>query len=268
MTIALETRSLHLSLGGRPVVEAVTLAARPGEVLALIGPNGAGKTTLLRAMARLLRPQGGAALLGGEAVWALRPRAVARQLALAPQGGAEGMPLTVGQFVALGRAPHRGWLLPLGADDRAAVEAALERTGVVHLRDRPVAELSGGEQRRAILARALAQSPRALLLDEPTAALDLRYQAAILDLADRLAHEDGLTVVLTLHDLNQAAVAADRVALLAGGRLLALGAPADVLTADLLARAYGVPVAVGAHPVYGTPLIMPLIPSRTEATCD
>lgn len=268
MTVTLEAHELHCALGGRAVVEAVTLAARPGEVLALIGPNGAGKTTLLRALARLLRPQGGAALLDGQTVWGLGPRTVARQLALAPQGGAEGVPLTVGQLVALGRAPHRGWLMPLANDDRAAVEAALERTGTAALRDRPLAELSGGEQRRAVIARALAQSPRALLLDEPTAALDLRYQAAILDLAVRLAHDDGLTVVLTLHDLNQAAVAADRVALLAEGRLLAVGAPREVLTAELLARAYGVPVAVGAHPVYGTPLIMPLMPSRMEATCD
>jgi iron complex transport system ATP-binding protein len=268
MSNMIEAQELSCTLGGRAVVERVSLAARPGEVLALIGPNGAGKTTLLRALARLLRPQGGAALLGGQAVWSLRPRAVARKLALAQQGGAEGTPLTVGQLVALGRAPHRGWLLPLADDDRAAVERALERTGVAHLRERPVAELSGGEQRRAILARTLAQEPRALLLDEPTAALDLKYQVAILDLAARLAHADGMTVVVTLHDLNQAAVVADRVALLAEGRLLAVGAPSEVLSAELLARAYGVAVVVSAHPVYGTPLITPLIPSRREEHDD
>jgi iron complex transport system ATP-binding protein len=264
MTVALEAQTLSCTLGGRAVVAQVSLAARPGEVLALIGPNGAGKTTLLRALARLLRPQGGAALLGGQAIWQLRPRTVARQLAMAQQGGADGTPLTVAQLVALGRAPHRGWLLPLTSEDRAAVELALERTGVSHLRERPLSELSGGEQRRAILARALAQEPRALLLDEPTSALDLKYQVSILDLAMRLAHHDGLTVVVTLHDLNQAALVADRMALLAEGRLLAIGTPREVLNAELLARAYGVPVAVGAHPVYGTPLVTALIPSRRE----
>lgn len=265
MNALLEAHTLSCTLSGRRVVEQVSLAARPGEVLALIGPNGAGKTTLLRAMARLLRPSGGAALLDGQAVWNLHPRSLARRLAMAQQGG-DAPPLTVGQLVALGRAPHRGWLLPLGPADRAAVEEALNRTGVAHLRDQPVTELSGGEQRRAILARALAQQPQALLLDEPTAALDLKYQVAILDLAVRLAHADGLTIVVTLHDLNQAALVADRVALLAEGRLEALGAPSEVLRADLLTRAYGVPVVVGAHPVYGTPLITPLIAAHTEVS--
>ena len=259
MSIALETHDLTCALGGRAVVQNVSLAARPGEVLVLIGPNGAGKTTLLRALGRVLRPTGGVALLGGRSVWQLAPRAVARHLALAPQAPGD-TPLTVEQLVALGRAPHRGWLLPLAPADRAVVEGALERAGVAHLRHRSAAALSGGEQRRVILARALAQEPRVLLLDEPTAALDLKYQVAVLDLARRLAHQDGLTVVLTLHDLNQAALVADQAALLAAGRLLALGPPAQVLTAELLAHAYDTPVAVGCHPVYGTPLVTPLIP--------
>ena len=267
MSIAIEARELSCTLGGHQVVETVSLAVRPGEVLALIGPNGAGKTTLLRALWRILRPSGGVALLAGRPVWQIQPRAAARMVALAPQGGIHS-PLTVAQLVALGRAPSRGWLLPLTPADRVAVERAMERAGVTSLRDRPLAALSGGEQRRAILARALAQEPRALLLDEPTAALDLRYQVAVLDLARRLAHDDGLTVVVTLHDLNQAALVADRVALLANGRLLALGAPAEVLTAGLLARAYGVPVAVGSHPVYGTPLVTPLFPIQPEANHD
>ncbi len=262
MSVAIEARELSCTLGGRAIVRQVSLAARPGEVLALIGPNGAGKTTLLRALARVLRPQAGVALLGERAIWELRPRAVARQLAMAQQGDLHEVPLTVGQLVALGRAPHRGWFLPLSTGDHEAVERALERTATAHLRDRALGELSGGERRRVILARALAQDPGVLLLDEPTAALDLKYQVAILDLAAQLAHQDQLTVIVTLHDLNQAALVADRVALLAEGRLLALGTPTEVLRAELLAQAYGIAVAVGAHPVYGTPLITPLIPSR------
>jgi iron complex transport system ATP-binding protein len=256
---------LSCTLGAHPVVHQVSLAAYPGEVLALIGPNGAGKTTLLRALARLLRTSGGAVLLDGAGIERMHSQKLARRLALAPQQP-EPAPLTVEQLVALGRAPHRGWLLPLTAVDHAAVTQALERTGVAHLRERMLGELSGGEQRRVILARALAQQPQALLLDEPTAALDLKYQVAILDLARRLAHNDGMTLLITLHDLNQAALIADRVALLADGRLLALGAPGEVLNAELLSRAYGVPVAVSTHPVYGTPLITPLFTSQTENT--
>jgi iron complex transport system ATP-binding protein len=257
MMESLTADGLRCALGGRAVLEEIHLEARPGEVLALIGPNGAGKTTLLRAMARLLRPNGGVVTLQGHNIWRMRPRPLARSLALAPQG-AELWPLTVAQFVGLGRAPHRGWLLPLGADDRAAVQSALERTGLLELRERQVTELSGGEQRRAILARALAQGPRVLLLDEPTAALDLKYQAAILSMARRLAHEDGLAVVISLHDLNQAAGVADRLALLARGRVLAVGSPAEVLTAELIGVTYEVPVSVCRHPLDGTPLITPL----------
>ncbi len=254
MSTLLVADDLRCALSGRPVLDGVGLHVRPGEVLALIGPNGAGKTTLLRALSRLLRPLAGTVTLEGENVWHIRPRPLARQLALAPQG-AEMWPLTVEQFVGLGRAPHRGWLLPLNDEDHQVVQAALERTGLIPLRERQVTELSGGEQRRVILARALAQQPRILLLDEPTAALDLKYQAAILGLARRLAHDDGLSVVITLHDLNQAAGVADRMALLAHGRVLAVGTPNEVLTAELISATYEVPVAVFRHPMDGSPLV-------------
>jgi iron complex transport system ATP-binding protein len=255
----IETRDLSCRLGERLVLERISLSAQPGEVLALIGPNSAGKTTLLRALTRLLRPSGGVVLLEGQVARQLRPRELARRLALAQQGSAENWPLTVEQAVALGRAPHSGWLLPLGAADRAAVEAALRQAGVAQLRERRLDQLSGGEQRRVIIARALAQEPRILLLDEPTAALDLKYQVAILQLARQMAHDDGLAVVVTLHDLNQAALIADRVALLAAGQLLAVGAVEAVLTPALLEMAYDVPIAVARHPIHGTPLITPLL---------
>ncbi|MCG8348446.1 MAG: ABC transporter ATP-binding protein [Chloroflexales bacterium] len=254
----LTAHNLMYVVNRRTILDRVHLVACPGEVLVLIGPNGAGKTTLLRAMARLLAPSGGAVSLDGRHVWQLAPRAVARQLAFTPQDGDGASSLTVGQIVALGRAPHRGWLLPLSADDRAAVERAMARTGVLPFRERLLSELSGGEQRRVILARALAQEPRALLLDEPTAHLDLKYQVELLDMVRCLAHRDGLTVVVTLHDLNQAAQFADRAALLAEGQILAVGAPAAVLSPALLSQAYGTPVIVVSHPVYGTPLVVPL----------
>jgi iron complex transport system ATP-binding protein len=255
----LEVCDLTCAYDGRQVLADLSLAAHPGEVLALIGPNGAGKTTLLRAMARLLHPRHGTVLLAGQNVWRMAPRSVARHLALAPQVNGATWPLTVEQAVALGRAPHRGWLLPLAAEDYAAVERALQQTGLTLLREQRIMELSGGEQRRVILARALAQEPQVLLLDEPTAYLDLKYQTELMELVRGLAHQDGLAVVASLHDLNLAALYADRLALLGEGRVLAVGSSAEVLTPELLTRVYGVPVVVTSHPLYGTPLVMPML---------
>ena len=255
---ALDVQNITCAYNGRPVLSDLSLTVNPGEVLAVIGPNGAGKTTLLRAMARLLRPRAGTLLLSGQEIWKLPPRAAARRLALAPQKG-DLWPLTVEQFVGLGRTPHRGWFLPFSAADRETVRSALQRTGMEPLRGRLVTELSGGEQRRAILARALAQEPRVLLLDEPTAQLDLRYQTEILELLRHLAHHDGLAVVVTLHDLNQAALCADRLALLVAGRMLVVGEVEDVLVSAYLEEAYGVRVVVTPHPLYGTPLVTPLV---------
>lgn len=260
----LETQDITCAYDDRSVLEHLCLEACPGEVLVLIGPNGVGKSTLLRTMARLLRPRRGEVLLAGEDLWHISPQSVARQLALVPQVNGNKWSVTVEEAVALGRAPHRGWLLPLSKRDHRAIDQALEQTDMTHLRDRRLTELSGGEQRRAVLARVLAQEPEILLLDEPTSHLDLRYQSEILALAQRLAHEDGLTVVISLHDLNLAALYADRLALLGDGRLLAVGQPAEVLTSERLTRVYGVSVAVTRHPLYSTPLVTPAVRRHSE----
>lgn len=260
MSDLIEAHDLSCAIGSRTVVEQVNLAVRAGEVLALIGPNGAGKTTLLRTLARLLKPSAGSVMIEGRAAWQLQGRQLARQLAFAQQGSAEQWPLTVEQAVRLGRAPHRGWLLPLSSDDQAVVERVLEQVGIAHLRQRPLDQLSGGEQRRVIVARALAQEPRILLLDEPTAGLDLKYQMTLLELVRNLTQEQGLAVVITLHDLNHAALVAERIALLVAGQLLALDRAEAVLRPDLLEQAYGVPIAIGRHPIYDKPLITPLLP--------
>ena len=260
----LEAQELTCAYHQRVVLQALSLEVRPGDIVALVGPNGAGKTTLLRALARLLRPRSGTVLLAGTHIWQLRPRTVARQLALAPQSEGVFAPMTVEQAVALGRAPHRGWLLPYNAHDRAVIERVLQQTGLQDVRHRLITELSGGEQRRVILARVLAQEPRILLLDEPTTHLDLRYQTEVLALIRRLGQHDHLAVVVTLHDLNHAALCATRVALLAHGRFVAVGTPEAVLTPAYLAQAYGVKVIVTRHPVYNTPMVAPILTRQQE----
>ncbi|MDR0352100.1 MAG: ABC transporter ATP-binding protein [Opitutaceae bacterium] len=251
--------NLHCGYGCVEVLGGVNLEAREGEVLALIGPNGTGKTTLLHTLGRLLPAQRGEVRLGGRPLRAMRAREVARLLALAPQRAPHSAwPLAVAEAVALGRAPHRGWLLPLAAADRAAVAAAMARMRVASLAGRTLSTLSGGELRRVILARALAQAPRVLLLDEPATYLDLQHQAELLALVRSLARDDGLAVVLTMHDLSLAALCADRVALLATGGLRMAGTPAEVLREEILRPVYGGRLEVFAHPASGNPVVLPL----------
>jgi iron complex transport system ATP-binding protein len=254
---SLKTQGLTCNYGTLRVLDELSVAARAGEVLALVGPNGAGKTTLLRALARLLRPAHGSVALCERNIWLMRAGEYARQVALAPQSEKRDWPLTVEEAVRLGRAPHRGWLLPLADDDLQVVMQALARTGLVELRQRPITELSGGEWRRMILARALAQQASVLLFDEPTAGLDMKYQVEVLRLVRELTVREKLVAVMSLHDLNQASICADRLAVLNVGKLVALGSPADVLTAELISRTFGVSVTVTRHPVHGVPLVLP-----------
>ena len=259
MMTTIETRDLSCGYGVRRVLESLSLSARSGEVLVLLGPNGAGKTTLLRSLARLLRPLDGAVLLHERDIWQLPTGEFARRVALMPQSERRDWPLTVAESVLLGRAPHRGWMLPYTMEDRRIAEGALENTGLCDLRDRPITELSGGEWRRMVLARALAQEARVLLLDEPTAGLDLKYQVEVLKLIRQLASSQQLIAILTLHDLNHASLYGDRLAVISGHSLVALGTPEEVLTAECISRTFGVSVVVTKHPVYGTPLVVPLI---------
>ncbi len=264
----LAVKNLSCGYGSRRVLQALVLEARAGEMLVLAGPNGVGKTTLLRAMARLLKPTSGAVLLHERDVWEYRPNELARQVAMTPQSERRDWPLTVEESVRLGRAPHRGWLLPLAEADHRIVDEALHNTGLSDLRDRAITELSGGEWRRTILARALAQQARVLLLDEPTAGLDLKHQMEILGHMRRLATEQGLVIVLAMHDLNQAAIFCDRIALLSGNALAAVGPVEEVLTEEIICQVFGVQVTVTRHPVYGTPLVAPLVDAnvKTAAT--
>jgi iron complex transport system ATP-binding protein len=260
----LEARRLTCGYGDRTVVESLSLSANAGEVLVLLGSNGAGKTTLIRALARLLRPSGGTVLLQGHDIWGYSAQQVAQQVALMPQSESRDCPLSVQQSVRLGRAPHRGWLLPLSEDDEQAVQRAILDTGLSTLSERTITELSGGEWRRMIFARALAQEASVLLLDEPTSGLDLKYQHELLRLLRHLAATRGLSVVVTLHDLNLAALYGDRLAVISERRLFAEGVPNEVLTAAMIDQVFGIPATVLPHPVYGTPMIVPLISGEAE----
>ncbi|PZQ89179.1 MAG: heme ABC transporter ATP-binding protein [Leifsonia xyli] len=242
-----------VELGGRPVVDAVDLEVASGELLALVGPNGAGKSTLLSALSGERRPDAGRVLIGGHPADEVAPLELARIRSVLTQDNAVSFPFRVAEVVEMGRSP---WARTAEQDsDEAAIRAALERADVAHLVERRFTELSGGERARVSLARVLAQDTPVVLLDEPTAALDLRHQEDVLRIARSLASE-GRTVVVVLHDLSLAGAYADRVALLEDGRLRALGTPVEVLTEQLVSEVYRLPVEVLVRA--GRPLIIPL----------
>jgi iron complex transport system ATP-binding protein len=238
------------------VVREVSFEVRQGEILGLIGPNGAGKTTLVNAISGVLPARSGIIRVEGQDLSCLMAARRASYLAVVPQ--AKNMPpdFTVWQTVLLGRTPYLGWLGKISIRDRERVNWALERTHTQDLSMRLMGELSGGEQQRVLLARALAQETPILLLDEPTSHLDLQHQSLLLNLVQEMAHEQGLAILMALHDLNLTALYADRVALLVDGELRALGDPTEVLTPDHLSAAYQIPVHIVPHPDYGTPLFL------------
>ncbi len=248
-------QSVALGYKGRVVLEDFSLEVSPGEVVALIGPNGAGKSTVIRAASGVLAPARGKVLVEGENVHGLPPAERARRIAVVPQAAQVPEAFTAREAVLMGRTPYLGWLGHETPRDIDAAEAAMERTSTRDLASRRLGELSGGERQLVLMARALAQSPRYLLLDEPTAHLDLRHEAAIFAILRDLARRDRLGVLAAVHDLNLASRHADRVALIAGGKLRACGPPGEVLTATQLSEAYGVPVSIFADPETGAPVI-------------
>jgi iron complex transport system ATP-binding protein len=253
----LRAERVSVALGGAPVVHDVGIDLAEGRITALVGPNGSGKSTLLRTLARVLAPTTGAVLLDGRELHRRPSREVARRLALLPQDASAPDGVTVRRLVELGRQPHVGRLGFLRREDRGAVDWALEAAGVDDLADRLVDTLSGGERQRAWLALALAQRTSLLLLDEPTTYLDVRHQLDVLTLVRRLNAELGLTVCWVLHDLNAAAAFSDAMVCLRDGRVVARGAPDELLTPDLVRRAFGVESTVVTEPRTGRPVCLP-----------
>jgi iron complex transport system ATP-binding protein len=239
----IELRGVSVELGGRRVVDDVDAVVADGEWLALIGPNGAGKTTLLRAISRLV-PFAGHIALAGRSVDELPRAELARLVAVVPQEPSTPPWMTVAEYVLLGRTPHLGPLAKEGARDREAAARALARLDLLPFAERRLGTLSGGEKQRVVVARALAQEARIVLLDEPTAALDIGHQQQALELLDGLRDESGLTLVAAMHDLTLAAQYADRGVLLDAGRVVADGLPEDVLTEERVTTHYGAAIDV------------------------
>lgn len=250
---------------GRLALSGVTLAVRRGEVCAVLGPNGAGKSTLVRVLCGAILPTEGEARILGAPVTSLDRRGIARRVAVVPQSPPPVLAFTVREVVMMGRAPHQGVWMRVSARDEEAVARALEACALEALSDRPVAELSGGEQRRVAIARALAQEGEVLVLDEPGAHLDVRHAIAMHEVIRREVAERRLACVAVLHDLNAAAQHADRVALFKEGRLVAAGTVEEVMTYRRLKDAFDAELYVGVNELDGTRYFLPVRGGKVEA---
>ena len=249
-------QDVKMSFDGRVVLEGVDLTIQPGELVGLIGPNGAGKSTLLRLIAKLIPPDQGVITLEGKEVQNLNHKSVAQKVALVPQQAQLAFSFPVREVILMGRHPHLSRFQTEGAEDYRITREAMALTDTEQFSERPVTELSGGERQRVLLARALAQKPRLLLLDEPTANLDLKYQLRVLSLVRRLTAQ-GIAALAAIHDLNLAGRFCNRLILLDRGKIRVVGTPWEVLTEAHLEPVYGLHVRVQGDPNLGPPLVVP-----------
>jgi len=245
-----------------PALKGVDLAVASRESVALIGPNGSGKSTLLKVVSGVLRPDDGTVRLDDSSIGSLSARQIARRLAMVEQERSIGFDFTVREVVAMGRIPHRGRFARESRDDRRAIDHAMELADVRNLADRSIRAVSSGERQRVYLGMALAQEPDVLLLDEPTTHLDLRHQVQFMTIVREQADE-GMTVLIAIHDLTLAAQAADRIALMSEGRIVVMGPPSEVLTPSNVRRVFSVEAVVGEHPELGTTYVLPALGRRT-----
>lgn len=257
-TPAIRALGLHAGYRGRAVVQGVELDVPAGLITSIIGPNGCGKSTLVKTLGRLLPPTGGHVELGGDRLDTLRPRQIARRLAILPQNPVAPEGLVVRDLVARGRQPHQPWYRQWSVEDDRIIDESLAATGVLDLADRPLDELSGGQRQRAWIAMSLAQQTDVLLMDEPTTHLDLAHAVEVLDLVVDLCRTTGRTVVMVLHDLSLAARYSDHLVVVKDGRVHAQGPPVDVIEPGLLDEVFGLSAHVFADPVDGLPTVVPV----------
>ena len=253
----MKIQNLFVNYATRPILKNINLEINKGQLLALLGPNGSGKSTLLRAISGILPAGKGSIRLNGKPLSDFKATERARWISVVPQNAILPPAYTAWETVLLGRTPYINFLGQISNRDEIIARAALEKVDALPLKDRCMGQLSGGEQQRVLLARALAQSTPILLLDEPTTYLDLQHQMGLLNLVTKLVRDEALTVVIALHDLNLAARYADRVALLVEGQIKAEGTVKEVLRADVITEAYSWQVQVIDHPFLDTPLILP-----------
>ncbi|MFC2014528.1 ABC transporter ATP-binding protein [Chloroflexota bacterium] len=254
--IKIEVENLKLGYGHTEVVKDLSFQVNPGEMVGLIGPNGSGKSTIIKAMSNVLRPFSGRVLLDDRNIVKIPRVEVARLIGVVPQIPLLPSTFTAFEIVLMGRNPHLRMFQYEGAGDMAITWQAMGKTATQSLAERMVGELSGGEIQRLVVARVLAQQPKSILLDEPTANLDINHQVEILDLIKGLCREENLTVVITLHDLNLASQYCDRLVLINEGLVHAQGTPTDVINEDNMSAVYGAENCVYSHPVNGLPIIL------------
>jgi len=251
LTIRLE--KVSLGYGSKVILNDISLEAGPGQMLGIIGPNGSGKSTLIRGMTRLIMPSSGQIFIDGRSITSLKHGELARLIAVVPQNAVLPPLFTAIEVVLLGRTPHLGLFRYEGQKDLAIVENAMRTTGTAHLADRKIGELSGGEKQRLLIARTLAQEPKIVLLDEPTANLDINYQLETLDLIRHLCLEQKLIVIAALHDLNLAVQYCDHLVMLKQGKIYSQGAPETIVNKQTIKDVYGADVYVYPHPVNKLP---------------
>jgi iron complex transport system ATP-binding protein len=249
----IELDNVSLGYDHRAILREVSIKARAGQILGLVGPNGSGKSTLIKGITRVIDVFSGRVLIDGNDVRAIKHNELARLVATVPQSPALPGAFTAFELVLMGRTPHLGLLRYEGAKDLAVAWQAMKATSTQAFAERRVSELSGGERQRLVIARALAQQPKAMLLDEPTANLDINHQVEILNLVKSLCLERNLTVLIALHDLNLAAQYCDWMVMLNGGTVYTEGTPLDILTAPNIKRVYGAEVHVYPHPINKLP---------------
>ncbi len=262
---ALSAENLTLAYDQNVIIRELGVRVPEGKITALVGPNGCGKSTLLRALARLLKPKNGSIYLDGQAISTLSTKAVAKKLGILPQGPTAPEGLTVRELVAQGRYPHQGFFQGWSRRDEAALLWALETTQMLKLADRALDALSGGQKQRAWIAMTLAQETPILLLDEPTTFLDMAHQVEVLSLLDELNAREGRTIVMVLHDVNQACRYAHHLIALKAGKIVSQGSPDAVIDEALLQKVFELECRVVPDPVSGTPLCLPKsYPQRSQ----